>query len=156
MPGGYFAPRLDPIGQQRRIDETAPLVAAYLGGRPVVLARPDPRTRRPGEPADLTVPVTISRFRRALDIESGRATMRYEPSLIDDWPLTHMPIAGLSQDPGASQHPAVTVTGIVIGSVVGYALGHWLTPGGYVPGEAIGGIVGAVVGGWAASRVRGA
>ena len=40
---------------------SAPVVAAYLGGRPVVLARFDP------------------------PVEAGRGTMRYEPSLIDDW-----------------------------------------------------------------------
>lgn len=85
-------PRLDAIGPQRRLDPNAPLVAAWLGNRPVVLARADPRVRpRRGLPSDLTVPLTISRFRRALDIEAGRGTMRYEPSLVDDWPLTHMP-----------------------------------------------------------------
>lgn len=92
LPGSVLAPRLDAIGPDERLDPDAPVVAAYLGGRPVILARPDPRVSRgPGVPSDLTVPVTVSRFRRALDIEAGRGTMRYEPSLIDDWPVTHLP-----------------------------------------------------------------
>lgn len=89
---GVIHPRLDPIGPRRRIDPNAPLVAAYLGGRPVVLARPDPRTRRPGEAPGLTVPLTISRFRRALDLEAGRAVGPFRPSPIDAWPLSHVPL----------------------------------------------------------------
>lgn len=89
---GVILPRLDPIGPERRIDPNAPLVPAFLAGRPVVLARPDPLTRRPGEPVDLTVPITISRLRRGLDIERGRTGMDFMASAIDDWPLTHVPM----------------------------------------------------------------
>ncbi|MHC4814353.1 MAG: hypothetical protein ACYTFN_14760 [Planctomycetota bacterium] len=80
-------PNLDALGPQQRIDPREPVVAAYLGGRPVVLARPD--QRRGGR--NITVPVTLSRFRREFDLQSGRASPTYDPSLIDDWPLTHLP-----------------------------------------------------------------
>lgn len=80
-------PRLDPIGPQRRLEQGAPIVAATIGGRPVFLARPDERGRRPGDPIDYTVPLTVSRMRRARDIELERATGPYRPSLVDDVPL---------------------------------------------------------------------
>jgi len=79
-------PRLDQLGPNQRLQENTPLVAAYLGGRPVILARPDDR----GGPSDLSdrmIPLTISRMRRAIDIEGGRATGPYVPSLVDDVPL---------------------------------------------------------------------
>jgi hypothetical protein len=75
-----ITPRLDPIGRERRIDPNAPVVAAYLGGRPVVFAQVDPATRRPGEPSGLTVPLTISRFRHARDIERGYDPRGWEPT----------------------------------------------------------------------------
>lgn len=89
---GVIRPRLDALGPQRRLDPNAPLVAAWLAGRPVVLARPDPRTRRPGVPADLTIPLSISRLRRAIDIEGDRATGPFMRSEVDDWPLAFMPM----------------------------------------------------------------
>jgi hypothetical protein len=118
-------PRLDAMGPQERIDPEAPLVAAWLEGRPVVLARPDPRTRRPGMPADLTVPLTISRFRRALDIEAERATSPYEPSLVEQWPLTHMPIAyeyGYGQEQFTVAQAKMGV-GIIAGATIGAGIG---------------------------------
>jgi hypothetical protein len=83
-------PRIDQLGPSERLEPEAPLVAAYLGGRPVVLARPEQR----GEayPDQRTVPISISRLRRAIDIEAERATGPYAPSLVDDFPLTHVPM----------------------------------------------------------------
>jgi hypothetical protein len=63
------------------------MVFATIGGRPVVLARPDQRHGSPDEPVDLTVPITMSRLRRAVDIERDRAAYPYVPSLVDDVPL---------------------------------------------------------------------
>lgn len=82
-------PRFDPIGPRRRLDynQPAPLLAT-LEGRTVFLARPDPRSRPPGEPYPLTVPLTVSRMRRAYDIERGYAVGPYEPSLVTDVPLS--------------------------------------------------------------------
>jgi hypothetical protein len=60
----------------------------------------------------------MSRFRRALDIEAGRGTMRYEPSLIDDWPLTHMPF-------GATECSSCQARNVAI-AVVAAALTFWL------------------------------
>lgn len=120
MPGSHsFVPRLDPIGPSRRLDPNAPLTAAWLGGRPVILARPDPSIRRPGVPADLTVPITVSRLRRAIDIERGRATGPYEPSLIDDWPLSHVPIGSVDEQ----TRTGLIIFGMLFGAVlVGKAL----------------------------------
>lgn len=91
-PGHVIEPKLDPIDPDRRLDPDAPLMHAWLGGRPVVLARVDPRTQPAHLPAQMTVPITVSRLRRAIDIERDRATGPYVPSLVDDWPLSHMPI----------------------------------------------------------------
>lgn len=46
----------------------------------MLLGRPDPLTRRPGEPIDLTVPLTISRYQHALDIERGYDPRGWEPT----------------------------------------------------------------------------
>lgn len=75
-----ITPRLDPVRRTRRIDPNAPVVAAYLEGRPVMLVRPDPLTRRPGKPADLTIPMTVSRFQHAMDIERGYDARMWEPT----------------------------------------------------------------------------
>jgi hypothetical protein len=75
-----ITPRFDPIDRERRIDPNAPVTAAYLGGRPVVFAEVDPATRRPGEPAGLTVPLTVSRFQHAMDIERGYDPRGWEPT----------------------------------------------------------------------------
>lgn len=95
----HATPRLDPGDRNRRIAPDAPLVAAYLGDRPIVLARPDPRYNQPGEPARRTIPMTLSRLRRAIDIERGYAVEEpFRPSLTEtyplvaeDWPATHVP-----------------------------------------------------------------
>lgn len=92
MPGHHIAPVLDAIDPDARLASDQPLVAAYLGGRPVVLARRDPSAIPTGFPRDMMTPVTVSRLRRAIDIERGRASSTFDPSLVDDWPLTHMPI----------------------------------------------------------------
>jgi len=82
-PSYAIRPRLDPIAKTRRLDPYGPPpVLAYLEGRPVVLARPDPRNRRPGVPANLTVPLTLSRYQHALDIERG-----YDPAMWEPTPL---------------------------------------------------------------------
>jgi len=123
VPEESLTPRFDAIGPNERLDPNAPLVAAYLGGRPVVLARRDPRIRRaPGVPSDLTVPVTMSRFRRALDIEAGRGTMRYEPSLIDDWPATHMPFGGTPCEGCATRNVTVAVAAAALSFLLMVAL----------------------------------
>jgi hypothetical protein len=75
-----ITPRFDPISRERRIDPNEPTVAAYLGGRPVVFAQLDPASRRPGEPADLMVPLTVSRFQHAMDIERGYDPRGWEPT----------------------------------------------------------------------------
>jgi len=75
-----ITPRLDPIGRERRLDPNAPVIPAYLGGRSVLLGRPDPLTRRPGEPIDLTIPLTVSRFQHAMDIERGYDPREWEPT----------------------------------------------------------------------------
>ena len=87
-PENVIYPRLDPIGGQRRLDPNQTPMLAYLGGRPVLLSHPDPATRRPGMPADLTVPLTVSRVRRELDLEAGRAVDRpFFSSAVDYVPL---------------------------------------------------------------------
>lgn len=73
-------PRFDPLRRERRIDPNAPVTAAYLGGRPVVLAQLDPKTRPAGEPPGLTVPLTVSRFQHAMDIERGYDPRGWEPT----------------------------------------------------------------------------
>lgn len=83
---GYIRPRLDAIPHNRRLDHNAPPVAAYLEGRPVFLARPDPRYQSPRQGRPLTVPLTVSRMRRAYDLERGYQEP-FEPSLVDDVPL---------------------------------------------------------------------
>lgn len=93
-PTHSIVPRLDAVRATERLAPDEPLVAAYLGGRPVVLARTDPR--RTGR--QVTLPVTISRLRRAIDLERGRGDRQFEPSLVDDWPLTHMPIGATEAD----------------------------------------------------------
>ncbi len=139
MPSSRFDvanPMIDQIGPTRRLEPDAPLVAAYLGGRPVVLARPEQR----GEayPEQQTIPISISRLRRAIDIEADRATGPYTPSMIDDFPLTHTPmvyeLAGAEDDRrgppwgamllafatagaiGALAHPRDSAIGAVYGS----------------------------------------
>lgn len=80
MFSGGAQPAFDQIDPQRRLDFGAPMLVGTIGGRPVVLARPDQRTARPDEPFDVTVPLTRGRFRRAIDIERDRATTPYVPS----------------------------------------------------------------------------
>jgi hypothetical protein len=53
--------------EDARIDPEGPLVAATIGGRPVILAR---SYEHPME----TVPVTVSRLRKAIDTERGMDT----------------------------------------------------------------------------------
>jgi len=97
-------PRLDPIDDTRRLDPNAPVLEAYLGGRRVLLARPDPKTRRPGMPVDLTIPLSVSRYRYARDIERDRATMPFEPT----------PIVGFEQDT-TPLWAALAVAGAIVG-----------------------------------------
>lgn len=77
---GAASPELDPISIERRLDFEAPMLMATIGGRPVVLARPGQRQAPPGEPFDVTVPVTMSRMQRAIDVERGRDAYQYVPS----------------------------------------------------------------------------
>jgi hypothetical protein len=89
MPSSRFDvanPVLDQLAPERRLERDAPLVAAYLGGRPVVLARPEERSE--AYPEDLTIPISLSRLRRAIDIERDRATGPFVPSLVEDVPLS--------------------------------------------------------------------
>ncbi len=136
-PGGGHAirPRLDPIGPQRRLDPypSRPIVGGYLEGRPVIFAQPDPRTRRPGMPSDLTVALTTGRFRRAIDIERGRATGPYEPTPIDYFPpIGYEYLSGMGHAPATGQrHKWLYVVG---GAGIGALLSH--NPG---VGAAVGG-----------------
>jgi len=146
-----FVPRLDAVGPLERLAVDQPLVAAYLGGRPVVLAQTDPsvagRTQR-------TIPVTISRLRHAIDIERGRDGS-YEPSLVDDWPLSHVPIGIGADAPVVAQPVPVQRIGnswehkamrIGIGAVpiaIGAAIGAYTGEPGHRLGRAA---VGAVIG----------
>lgn len=77
-----FMPVLDALPSNERLPPDQPLVAAYLGGRPVVLAQRD-QALTPSH-VQMTLPVTISRLRRALDIEADRQSATYDPSLVDD------------------------------------------------------------------------
>lgn len=70
---GAAQPAFDQIDHARRIDFDAPLVFGTIGGRQVVLARPDQRRASADEPVDVTVPLTMSRLQRAIDIEHSRA-----------------------------------------------------------------------------------
>lgn len=88
-------PRVDAIRGEQRLDPNAPIVPAYLGGQPVMLARLDPATRPPGMPIDYTVPISVSRLRRAIDIERGYDTGPFEPSLVDDVSLMTTGLRGL-------------------------------------------------------------
>lgn len=58
------------------------MVFGTIGGRSVVLARPDQRHASPDEPVDVTVPLTMSRLQRAIDIEHSRAVGPYKPSML--------------------------------------------------------------------------
>lgn len=93
---GAAQPGFDQIAPDRRIDFDAPMVFATIGGRPVVLARPDQRHASPDEPVDLMVPLTMSRLRRAIDIDRDRAPGPYKPSLL------HGVGSLLAQDYGAN------------------------------------------------------
>lgn len=67
----------DQIDPNRRLEPGAPVVEAYLGGRHVFLARPEQRHGDfVAEGPSFTVPLTVSRMRRAYDIERDRATAR--------------------------------------------------------------------------------
>lgn len=88
MPGHYIQPRLDALGPSRRLDAASDLMPAYLGGRPVILARPE---RLPSDRLQTTVPITVSRLRRAIDIEREGASRTYDPSMADSFPLSHAP-----------------------------------------------------------------
>jgi hypothetical protein len=79
---------------------------AYLEGRPVLLDQPDPRFRRPGMPVDLTVPLTVSRVQRELDLERGRGAYRYEPT----------PIAGYDPSTSAKTMAAYAALGAAVGA----------------------------------------
>lgn len=79
-PSHAIVPRLDAIGPAQRLDPHAPIVYAYLGGRPVALVRPDPRSRRRGGRARVTVPITMSRLEHAYDIERGYDRRAWEPT----------------------------------------------------------------------------
>lgn len=134
-------PRLDPVSRERRIDPRAPVVEAYLGGRPVVLARMDPLTRRPGEPSDLTVPLTMSRYQHALDIERGYRASTWEPT----------PLAGPNAtfaERAVWLGATVVVTGFfgaLVGGAVGAVAGTVRGTGagkGASKGAVIGGILG--------------
>ncbi len=118
----FLQGRLNPIGPSRRLDESAPVAMAYLGGEPVFLARPDPRTRRAGMPADLTVPLTARRMRRELDIASGR----------DPGPTDRAMIENLPRHPGASGLGAAAVgkgyAEVAIGFVLGFLAVRVLFP----------------------------
>jgi hypothetical protein len=109
-------PRLDPLARERRLDVNAPLVGAYLGGRPVVLARPDPRTRRPGMPSDLTVPLTLSRFQHAIDIERGYDPRSWEPT----------PLVGTGLDALASAGAVYLAAIGALGAAAGYGVARGL------------------------------
>ena len=80
--GHAITPRFDALGPDERLDPNAPMLAATIGGRPVMLARPDPRMRGPGLTRNYTIPLTMSRLQREYDLEAGRASATYEPSAL--------------------------------------------------------------------------
>jgi hypothetical protein len=75
----------DQVPSDEPLDPDAPLTFASWQGRPVVLARREPEYT--GGRARVTVPISISRLRRAIDIEGERNTLPYSPSMVDMTPL---------------------------------------------------------------------
>lgn len=95
----------DQIDPNRRLEPGTPVVEAYLGGRHVFLARPEQRHGDfSAEGPSFTVPLTVSRMRRAYDIERDQATGPYRPSLVDDVPLDAQ-FSGLGIDVGEPKAP---------------------------------------------------
>lgn len=121
-PMNVVYPRVDAIRSEQRLDPYASIVPAYLGGQPVMLARLDPATRPAGMPIDYTVPISVSRLRRAIDIERGYDTGPFEPSLVDDVSLMTSGLTGVGQW-APSDFPIAPrdVVWIVVGGVLGYA-----------------------------------
>lgn len=75
----------DEVPPDEPLDEYAPLEFASWEDRPVVIAR-----RRPeytGGRARVSVPISISRLRRAIDILGERNVLPYTPSMVDMTPL---------------------------------------------------------------------
>lgn len=81
----FRQPPFDVLPEQQRLEETQPVVAAYIGERPVFLSMPDVATsggrRR-------TIPLTVPRMRRQRDIYYGRATE----------PFVRSELTGVGQD----------------------------------------------------------
>jgi len=84
----------DDLPIDQRIEEGSPMPMAFIGGRPVYLARPDRRGMPAGTPRT-TVPITTSRLRLAYDEEAGRLpTGPFQSSAVESFPL-----AGVEPDP---------------------------------------------------------
>jgi hypothetical protein len=121
--GSFYGPTDAPapspyLPPDARIDPDAPLLAATIGGRPVVLARP----KIPGPGGEtVTIPVSISRLRRAIDQERGRDAAPYRESLIDDYPLAYAPMWPLSGVP-TSVSLRVGLFGLAIGATMGFVV----------------------------------
>jgi hypothetical protein len=132
---GTIRPRFDAIDPDRRLDPHAPPVLAYLEGRPVFLARPDPRYQGPRRGRPLTVPLTVSRMRRAYDLDRGLDPGPYEPSLVDDVPLAGTPPSKAALVQGG-------LAAIGLGVVFGAAAGALLRDITWGQGAKVGGVAG--------------
>jgi hypothetical protein len=73
VPSAYLRP-------SDRLDFDSPLVAATIGGRPVILGSAKYRFDSSGE--QVMVPMTESRFQHAIDIENQRFVEPWRPSLL--------------------------------------------------------------------------
>lgn len=117
----------DQISPDRRLETGSPVVEAYLGGRHVFLARPEQRHGDfTSEGYDFTVPLTASRMRRAYDIESGRATGPFRPSLVDYAPLDAQ-YSGVGQEDAAPKFPPAwkLVIGFGLSALVIWGVLSW-------------------------------
>lgn len=158
-PGGrvreFVPPDIDPIGPERRVDFDKPVQYAYLGGRLVALARPLQKGgARPGEPYNLTVPLSVSRMRRAVDIELDRsATGPFVPSALVG--------VGAAVDRDTPKKAVAYVSGAILGGSLGIALmvpllahedRRWIA---FLAGAALGSAFGVSTAAWNLERKKG-
>lgn len=78
FPDEYGFPRFDQLPQNAPIDLDAPLVAGTIRGQPIVLAQ-----RQTPSGRTVTQPITLSRLRRAIDLERGYDPGPFVPSALD-------------------------------------------------------------------------
>lgn len=122
FPDEYGFPRFDELPQNERLNPDSPLIAGTIRGQPIILAQRDPRYGQTGG-RTITQPISISRLRRAIDIERGYDTGPFVPSAIDDFPIAYMPAWPLT---GTDEHmdPISVGLAVLLGATVGAGL--WL------------------------------